>query len=143
MITMPVTAAGVAALLIILQQLLMLNVGLHRTKVRVGVGTGADPDLERKIRRHGNLAESSGLFVAALALSELLGAAPAFVLGVGAVFVVARFSHAIGFSSLTGSHLVEGSPLFLGMRVIGAFGTALSGLALGGLLLYTIATGVN
>lgn len=138
----PLVSAIVAAILIILQQSLMLNVGMHRAKTSVGVGVGADNTLERKTRRHGNLAENAGLFVATLALTELRGAPSIIVTGFGAVFVLSRIFHAIGFSSLVGSHgpnIAKGGKVFIVMRAIGATGTALTGLALGGFLLFTIA----
>ena len=135
----PYIAAAVAAVLIVLQQALMLNTGLHRAKTGIGVGFGADRDLERKIRRHGNLAENSAIFILALALAEMLNPASLVVAGLGVVFVVARVSHAVGFASLAGSHLPEeGSRAFLAARGIGAFGTALSGIALGGYLGYLL-----
>ncbi len=137
--TLPIVSTIVAAILIILQQSLMLTVGLHRTKLGVGVGVGNDTTLERKVRRHGNLAENAALFVATLALAELCGAPKAIVTGFGSIFVLARFLHTIGFSSSAGSHLTEGSKIFLFMRAAGAFGTLLTGIGLGGFILFTIA----
>ncbi|MGB3636228.1 MAG: MAPEG family protein [Rivularia sp. (in: cyanobacteria)] len=134
----PVISTVVAAILIILQQSLMLSVGMHRAKTQIGVGVGKDDTLERKMRRHGNLAENSALFVVTLALTELRGAPSIIVIGFGAVFVIARFFHAIGFSSLAGSHLAEGSKMFQMMRAIGAMGTVFTGVALGGFLLFTM-----
>lgn len=138
--TFPIVAATVAAALIILQQLLMLSVGVHRTRAQVGVGTGDDPDLERKMRRHGNLAENSALFIIVLALTELAGAPYVVLAAFGSVFVIARLFHAIGMSSLAGSHLADGNKIFLGFRALGAFGTAIPGLALGAYLAYLLST---
>ncbi|NJK62992.1 MAG: hypothetical protein HC921_10220 [Synechococcaceae cyanobacterium SM2_3_1] len=59
---LPLITAGLSGILLATQQLLMLNVGLHRIKLRLGVGYGNDPNLERLIRRHGNLAENAGIF---------------------------------------------------------------------------------
>ncbi|MEM9091030.1 MAG: MAPEG family protein [Cyanobacteria bacterium P01_F01_bin.53] len=138
--TIPVVSATVAAVMIILQQVLMVMVGLHRAKVGIGVGVGNDNQLERKVRRHGNLAENSALFIATLALAELLGASRIVVMGFGIAFVVARISHAIAFSSLAGSHVgAKGSKVFPTMRAIGAFGTLLSGVGLGLFLAFTVA----
>ena len=128
----PIVSAIVAAVLIILQQVLMITVGLHRAKAGIGVGVGSDVNLERKVRRHGNLAENSALFVVTLAISELFGAPTIAVAGFGLAFVVARFSHAIGFSSLAGSHVgAQGSKAFVIMRAMGAFGTFFTGIGLG------------
>ncbi len=137
--TAPVITAVLAGLIIILQQLLMVAVGLHRARASIGVGFGEDQNLERKIRRHGNLAENAALFIATLALAEILGAPQRVVLGFGAAFLVARLFHALGMGSLSGSHLAEGGAVFKTMRTLGGFGTLLSGLALGAYLIYLVA----
>ncbi|MEL6162834.1 MAG: MAPEG family protein [Cyanobacteria bacterium J06628_3] len=140
-VPVPFISAIVAAILIILQQSLMLNVGMHRAKTSIGVGVGNDNTLERKARRHGNLAENAGLFIATLTIVELRNAPSIIITVFGAIFVVCRILHAIGFSSLVGSHgpnLSSGNKIFIVMRAIGATGTALTGLALGGFLLFTI-----
>ena len=71
MTNLPVYSAALGAFLIVLQVALMLTVGLHRTKGQF-IGLGDDPHLERKVRRHGNLAENAGLFLVVIALFELL-----------------------------------------------------------------------
>ena len=140
-ISVPVISAMVAAVLIVLQQALMITVGLHRAQAGIGIGVGEDAHLERKVRRHGNLAENSALFVVTLAISELFGAPTIAVAGFGLAFVVARFSHAIGFSSLAGSHVgAQGSKAFVIMRAMGAFGTFFTGIGLGLFLAFTLAT---
>ena len=118
----------------------MLTVGSHRVKASVGVGFGEDRNLERKIRRHGNLAENAAIFIAALLFVELAGAAGAIVTGFAIVFAIARVSHAIAFTNLHGSHNTGGSQFYVAARVAGASGTALSGLALGLYLAYSLTT---
>lgn len=135
---LPVISATVAAVILILQMVLMVSAGAHRAKTGIGAGVGEDQNLERKVRRHGNLAENSALFIVALALAELIGAPANIVMAFGSLFVFARLSHALAFSSLTGSHGGEGSKIFTLARVIGAFGTLLSGVGLGGYLLYLL-----
>lgn len=132
----PLITAGLTGFVIVLQQLLMLNVGMHRAKVKKGTGFGDDLNLERKARQHGNLTEISGLFLVTLALLELSGVANIIVVGFAAAFLISRILHLMGFMSLAGSHLGEGSQLFLIMRVFGAFGSAMSGLGAGGFLLF-------
>ncbi|MEL7537801.1 MAG: MAPEG family protein [Pseudomonadota bacterium] len=136
--TFPLVAAYTAAALIILQTVLMLTVGLHRFQTGVGVGFGDDADLERKIRRHGNLAENSALFLAVLVVTELVGTPTAVVAGFGAAFIVARLSHALAFTSLAGSHGHEGSKVFFLLRGVGGFGTLAVGFGLGVLLLWQL-----
>ncbi|MBE9077804.1 MAPEG family protein [Romeria aff. gracilis LEGE 07310] len=137
--TVPVVSATVAAVLIILQQSLMIAAGMHRTKVGISAGVGNDANLERKVRRHGNLAENAALFVATLALAELCDIPKPVVAGFGSIFILSRMLHVFGFSSLAGSHLAEGSKAFLVMRAIGAGGTFLTGIVLGVFLVFSLA----
>lgn len=129
---LPYTAAAVGAILIIMQQALMMNTGIYRGKVRVGVGYGDDQELERKIRRHGNLAENAGVFIIVLALTEGIFGGNVVVTGFGIVFVVARLSHAIAFNSIAGSHGQENGPkMYPLMRMAGAVLSGLCGIGLG------------
>lgn len=135
--TLPLIAAQTGAFLIVLQMILKLSAGFHRAGTGQGVGVQGDRQLERKVRRHGNLAENAGLFVAVLATAELAGLSNTVLGALAVVFVVARILHATGFSSLAGSHGdVEGGKAFKLARFFGAIGTALSGIALG---LFTLA----
>ena len=132
MTNLPIYAAALGALLIVLQVGLMLTVGIHRTRGQF-IGIGDDRDLERKVRRHGNLAENSGLFLVVIALFEMIVGQTFYVAAVCIVFAAARVSHALGFSSLAGSHgedLTGARRAFAGMRALGAFGTAGVALAL-------------
>ena len=134
----PEITATTAAILMILQLLLMLSVGMYRTKAQVGTGYGDDHNLERLARRHGNLAENAAIFLITLALLELRIGSTTVVLVLAATFVGARLAHAIGFSSLAGSHLGQGNKLFLLMRMLGAGLTAVSGFAVAGYLLFNL-----
>lgn len=128
----PLTAAMAGAFLIILQQLLMMNTGSHRAKVKIGVGYSEDKDLERKARRHGNLTENAAIFLVILALVEGLTGASAVVTSFAVIFVIARICHAVGFMSLSGSHAESGEYTpFVIFRMAGAMGTGLVGIALG------------
>lgn len=136
--TIPIIAAFTGAILIILQALLMVMVGLHRVKSGVNLGVGDDLALERKIRRHGNLAENAGLFVAVLALAEMTVVPNDVVRVIAIIFIVARLLHAIALSSVAGSHGGDSGKIFVAARGLGAFGTLGSFLALGGYLLFGI-----
>jgi uncharacterized membrane protein YecN with MAPEG domain len=129
--TFPIVTATAAAFLLILQQILMLSVGMRRVKLKQGVGHGADADLERLVRRHANLAENAAIFLVALALLELMTGQTMAVYAFAAVFACARIAHAIGFSSLAGSHLSDGNKAYLLLRSAGATLSALAGIALG------------
>jgi|GEM_PF-339521 len=143
--TFPIISAALAGVLLILQQSLMLAAGTRRGKTGQGVGVQGDVQLERLVRRHGNLAENAAIFIAGLALLELLIGSGLTVQIFAIVFLVARLSHALGFSSLRGSHgkidgeNAPGSIVFALMRAGGAALTALSGLALGVTILVNVA----
>ena len=137
----PYVSAMLGAFLLFLQQLLMLSVGFHRTKVKVGIGLGNDADLERKVRRHGNLAENAGIFLAVLTLMELSDLASAEVFWFAIIFAVARTLHAVGFMHQDGSHAnLDGNKLFLAARVVGATLTGWTGLVAGGYFGYLLLT---
>jgi uncharacterized membrane protein YecN with MAPEG domain len=126
----PEISIAAAAFLIVLQLGLMLTVGLHRASAGIGVGHGEDEDLHRKIRRHANLAENAALFLVALGLAELSGVPANWLATIAVIFIAARLSHALAFTSSSGSHVSSGSKIFPALRAMGAFGTVGSGLAL-------------
>ena len=130
--TYPIITALTGSIVIIFPQILFLNTGLHRTSTGIGVGHGDDQNLQRKSRRHGNLAENSAIFLLLLALLELRVATAEPVLIAASTFVAARVFHAISFASLAGSHTNgQGSGIFVILRALGAFGTVLSGIGVG------------
>lgn len=138
--TLPLIAATLGGIILVLQQVLMLSAGLHRGKTRKGVGHDGDVELERKVRRHGNLAENSGIFIVIIALLELTGGASGIITALAATFLLARILHAIGFGTLAGSHGGEYAKASGGrtptlLRAAGATLTALSGIVAGAYLL--------
>ncbi|MEM9305573.1 MAG: MAPEG family protein [Pseudomonadota bacterium] len=133
----PVYTAALAAFLLILQLSLMLTVGFARARTGVFLGEDGTADLQRLIRRHANLAENSGLFLAAIAILEIALGQSAWVAALAGGFALARTLHAGAFLSLAGSHgedLTGGRKAFAGMRFLGAMGTALTGVVLAGAL---------
>lgn len=138
---LPIYSAALGAFIIVLQVLLMMQVGLYRTKGQF-VGIGDDRELERRVRQHGNLAENSGAFIAVLGLLEILVGQTATLFSLCVLFAVARSLHAIGFASLAGSHgdnLQGARKLFAAARGIGAFGTAATALGAAGVIGFTLA----
>lgn len=121
----PALSAATAGAVLILQMLLALTVSSARGKANVWIGAGNDPALERTGRRHANLAENAGLFVAGFTLLELSGRWPTLLLILCPLFVVLRLSHAAGLSRAN-----TNNPF----RLIGGAGTYLLGLVLGGAL---------
>lgn len=137
MTNLPIYTAWLAAFLIVFQVLLMVAVGVRRAK-GLPIGIGDDRDLERRVRRHGNLAENSGLFLAAIALLEIIAGQTTYVLVIAVGFAAARLLHAAGFSSLAGSHGDgEGGTMnpFILMRGLGAMGTIAVAFACAGFLI--------
>ena len=115
----PTVAAFVGAILIVAQQIFMMITGTHRGKVAVGVGVGDDKELERKVRRHGNLAENAAIFLVVLGFAETLSGGGTITTVIGIVFLGARISHAVAFSSLSGSHGQEdGARIFVLCRIL-------------------------
>ena len=96
-IALPVISAITAGVLIIGLAALLLTVVQRRRSSRQALGDG-DATLQRLVRRHGNYAENAAIFVASLALLEMMGAARPFVIGLAALFIVGRLLHAIGLS---------------------------------------------
>ncbi len=120
-----------AAYLLVLQQVLMLTVGLYRTRKRRGMGFQDDLTLERMVRRHGNLAENAGIFVVSMVLLELQTGPTRLVFSLCFAFAIARTLHAIGFSSAAGAYQLNSQglgPLFLSARALGALSTAFTGI---------------
>lgn len=132
-----------AAYLLVLQMVLMLAVGMYRTRKLKGMGVQDDLTLERLVRRHGNLAENAGIFIASIALLELQTGSTRLVFGLCLAFAIARTLHAIGFSSAAGAYQLDSQGigrLFLGARAMGALSTAFSGIVCGFALAIALAS---
>ncbi len=131
--TLPVTAALAAAVLAVLQVVLMFAVGRMRGAKNIPFGDGGDAVLLRLTRRHGNLIENAPMFLILLSLLELIGGSGAVVTAFAGLFLVARLSHAIALSS-------DSAPL--AFRVVGALGTIISLLGTAGFLAYHVTLGM-
>lgn len=136
-LNLPLYSAYLGAFLIVLQTLLAATVGLYRGRNRKGIGHQDDATLERKIRRHANMTEYAPLYLSVLALYELIAGQSAVILWLAIAFAAGRLLHAIGFSSLAGSHL-DGAQgprfLFVLARMIGTALTLLPSFAVAGFL---------
>jgi uncharacterized membrane protein YecN with MAPEG domain len=121
-LTMPVVSAATAGVLIIFQMLLFLTVALSRQSNRQSLGDGGHEILNRKIRRHGNLAENAALFIAGFTLFEIMGGDRLQLEIMCAVFVACRLLHALGLSLKATTNI---------LRFVGALGTVVVGVALG------------
>jgi uncharacterized membrane protein YecN with MAPEG domain len=113
----PFFTSATAVFVAVFQMLLMLFVAFGRGRYRTGLGDGGSPQLLKRIRIHGNLAENAPLFLILLALVELSGEWVAFVPWFALAFVVARLSHALGLA------ISAGVTPFRFVGVFGTFGT--------------------
>jgi uncharacterized membrane protein YecN with MAPEG domain len=69
----PVISAFTAGILIVLQTAMLFAAINQRRQHGPSLGEGYDPDVIRAVRRHGNLAENAAIFIACVALLEMLG----------------------------------------------------------------------
>lgn len=129
--TLPIIAALAAAILAVMQVILMVTVGNRRRTSAISFGDGGDADMLRVMRRHGNFIENAPMFLILLSLLEILGGSQSIVLGLATVFVVTRISHAIALSSATAP---------TAFRVIGALGTIIGLLGGAGTLAWQVSS---
>ncbi|MEM9086846.1 MAG: MAPEG family protein [Pseudomonadota bacterium] len=131
---LPITAITAAALALLLLVLAIETVS-KRLKLKAAFGDAQDPGLIAATRSHANLAEHAPIVLIMLGLLEYSEASATLVMGLAAVFVVARVAHAIGLhqSSEPGKAPIP--------RQIGVIGTWLVMLVLAGLLLFGALSG--
>lgn len=110
-----------------LQIVLAFVVSGTRGKLKTSIGDGGHEVLQRIARRHANLAENAGIFVAGFTLLELSRLSSVALIALCSAFVVARLAHAIGLSRTNTSNV---------FRLIGGVGTYLIGLVLGAALVW-------
>ena len=123
----PVISALTAGILILLQTALMFAVVNQRRTHGPSLGEGTDPNLIRAARRHGNLAENAAIFIACVALLEMLGGGRLWVEVLCGAFLLARLLHAGGLSMKN-----TVNPL----RIVGVVLTVAVGLSLGVRLIF-------
>lgn len=91
-----------ASLHVLLYVVLSLRVVLHRRAQRVGVGTGGDAVLTRKVRVHANFSEYVPLALLMLTLLELAGIRAALLWTFGIALLLGRILHAVGLGGSAG-----------------------------------------
>ncbi|KAF1692908.1 MAPEG family protein [Pseudoxanthomonas koreensis] len=102
MAPMPRITLLVASLHVLFYLLLSVRVALHRKAHRIGVGTGGDEAMTRKVRVHANFAEYVPLALLMLALLELSGAGAGVLWTCGLLLLAARLAHALGLGRSAG-----------------------------------------
>ena len=118
----PVISAFTAGILILLQSALVFAAANQRRQHGPSVGEPTDLNVTRAVRRHGNLAENAAIFIACIALFEMLGGGRVWVEVLCAAFVAARLLHAFGLSLKNTTNA---------FRVVGIILTVFVGLTLG------------
>jgi uncharacterized membrane protein YecN with MAPEG domain len=91
-----------ASLLAFLYIVLSYRVAQRRIRLKVGLGTGQNAELERAVRIHGNFGEYVPFALLLLALFESGGGTVWAVHGAGAGLLIARVLHALGLTQSSG-----------------------------------------
>ncbi|PZO71412.1 MAG: glutathione S-transferase [Sphingomonas taxi] len=92
----------IASLHVLLYLVLALRVVLHRNVHKIGVGSGGDAVLRRKVRVHGNFGAYVPLALLMLALLELAAVSTTWLWTFGIALLVARVLHAVGLGGSSG-----------------------------------------
>lgn len=115
-------AALYAGINILLLFLLSFRVVGSRMRTKVSLGSGGDPDLELRIRAHGNAAEYIPASMLGLIVLALLSVPVWAIHALGGVFTLGRLLHAVGLSATVLWARQFGMVLtWLGMLGIGGF----------------------
>ena len=123
----PYITMTTAGFVLAFQMLLAFTVSGARGGVDTWIGDGGNDGLQRRIRRHGNLAENGAIFLIGFMLLELSRFSAALLVVLCVTFCVVRVVHAFGLSRPN-----TRNPL----RLAGGITTYLIGVALGGLLMW-------
>jgi uncharacterized membrane protein YecN with MAPEG domain len=91
--------AGVAALILLL---LAVRVSSLRRRLRIGLGDGGDPAMQRAVRAHANAVESALPVLLLMLIAELNRVGPLLLHASGIVLIVARLLHAAGLGRVPG-----------------------------------------
>lgn len=103
----------IAALHVLLYLVLTIRVVLHRNVKKIGIGSGGDETLSRKIRVHANFVEYVPLGLLLLALLELSSVNATLLWTFGIALLVARVLHAIGLGGTAGYSFGRGTGALL------------------------------
>lgn len=98
---------SITALYTALSALLVLvlagRVSSLRYRARVGIGTGGNEELARRVRVHANALENLPLALLLMLVLELGQAQPLVLHGLGIALLAGRILHAIGYSRTAGA----------------------------------------
>ena len=115
-------AASYIAILIVMGVVLAFRVIAVRRSQRIGIGSGDNRLLERRIRCHGNFTEYAPFLIAILILLPLLGAREWMIHAAGVLGVTGRILHAVGLGQSAGTTFgrLAGMILTFTVMILGA-----------------------
>jgi uncharacterized membrane protein YecN with MAPEG domain len=93
---LPAITALYAALVALILLVLAVRVSSLRMRLKVGLGDGGDPGLQRAVRAHGNAVEWALPVLVLMLIAELNRAAPFLLHACGVALIVARILHGFG-----------------------------------------------
>jgi uncharacterized membrane protein YecN with MAPEG domain len=93
---MPTIVPTYAAILVLIFVLLSVRVVQMRASAKIGIGTGNNPAMERRIRVHGNFAEYVPLALLLLAFMEIQSQSRVLIHILCIALIAARIVHAVG-----------------------------------------------
>lgn len=102
--------AGLIGLLYIV---LAYRISSFRVRLKIAFGDGGNPQLERAIRAHANLAENAPIALILLAAIEAQGFSVMVLHALGATLVVGRVLHAYGLNRSAGASFGRASGILL------------------------------
>lgn len=95
---MPAITALYAALVALVLLVLAVRVSSLRMRLKVGLGDGGDPGLQRAVRAHANAVEWALPVLVLMLIGELNRADPLLLHACGIVLIVARILHGFGLT---------------------------------------------
>jgi len=92
----PIIVPTYASILVLIFVFLSARVIQMRASAKIGIGTGNDPAMERRIRVHGNFSEYVPVALLLLTFMEMLHLSRYLIHVLCIVLILARVVHAIG-----------------------------------------------
>jgi uncharacterized membrane protein YecN with MAPEG domain len=108
---LPITSIF-ASLAVFMYIALAFRVIAIRRDKRISLGTADMPELETRVRQHGNFNEYAPLSLILIALAELQDASSALLILAGTALLLSRLAHCIGLERMS-------KPMGMKLRILG------------------------
>ena len=125
MTTLPITLT-IAGAAVLINVWLGARVSQLRIRHKVSLGDAGNEAVACRMRAHANFVEYAPLFLILLALIELARGSPAWLWGVGILFVLARLAHPFGMDRPAPNPLRAGGTMVTWTVLIGLAAYALT-----------------